>query len=122
MLDPTRRALFVAGYARLVTEVWSDPDAERLLQANPRALLSRHDLDLPSEVDVDVRRDTDGAEPSLDEQVRLWEEGHATGTVVLIVPDAPPLTTGELSDAELAGVVGGMDVMCSCCCPCCCSG
>lgn len=122
MLDPTRRALFVAGYARLVTEVWSDPDAERLLEERPRDLLARHDLPLPADVEVDVRRDTGDAPPALEEQVRYWEEGLASGTVVLVVPDTPPLATGELSDAELAGVVGGLDVMCSCCCPCCCSG
>lgn len=121
-MDPTQRALFVAGYARLVTEVWSDPEADRLLAENPRDLLARHGLELPAGAGLDVRRDTNGAAPDLEAQVSMWEKGATTGVAVLVVPDAPELTTGELSDAELAGVVGGLDVMCSCCCPCCCSG
>jgi len=61
-------------------------------------------------------------EGSLDDQVRMWNEGLSTGSINLYVPLEKPadLSDIELSDADLEAVAGGAgDCCCSCSSPCC---
>jgi hypothetical protein len=113
------RAAFVAAYSRLVAEVWADPVAERMLTEDPRALLAEFGLTVPDEVTVRVERDVSDAEPDLDAQVRAWLEAPERGVFALFVPATDQVDSAELDDAELDGVVGGLDSACACCCPCC---
>lgn len=54
-MNPGARAAFVACYGRLVTRVWSDPDLERLLERDPRALMAQYGL-VRSTLDARDRR------------------------------------------------------------------
>jgi len=120
-MQPGARAAFVAAYGRLVTAVWSEPEAELLLEQDPRALLAQHGLVLPEAVRIDVVRDVADAEPDLDAQVAAWENAIETGQFMLVVPAIDVDDEIELSEHELDGIVAGMDTSCACCCPCCCS-
>lgn len=119
-MTPRDRAVFVAAYTNLVVDVWSNPDSERQLSADPRALLDRHGLPVPAGTRVVAVRPA-GAAPDLDVQVGYWQESLATGELRLVVPVAGELPDAELDDSELDSVVAGMDTSCACCCPCCCS-
>jgi hypothetical protein len=120
-MDPADRGMFVAGYSRLVAEVWADPAKERRLQENPRALAADCGLAVPEHVRITVVRDVVGAEPDLAEQVRLWELAPETGELTLVVPALDLSGETELAEDELDSVVAGLDSSCACCCPCCCT-
>jgi hypothetical protein len=120
-MEPGARAAFVAAYGRLVTDVWSDPEQELLLEQDPHALLARHGLALPETVRVDVVRDVGDAEPDLDAQVAAWANAVEAGHFMLVVPAVDTDDEIELAEHELEGIVAGMDTSCACCCPCCCS-
>jgi hypothetical protein len=120
-MEPGARAAFVAAYGRLVTDVWSDPEQELLLERDPHALLAQFGLNLPQDVQVDVVRDVGGAEPDLDTQVTAWENAVEAGQFMLVVPGIHADDEIELAEHELEGIVAGMDTSCACCCPCCCS-
>jgi hypothetical protein len=120
-MDPGARAAFVAAYGRLVTNVWSDPEQELLLEHDPRALMAQHGLALQDAVRIEVVRDVHDAEPDLDAQVAAWESAPESGQFVLVVPSVDVDDEIELAEHELDGIVAGMDTSCACCCPCCCS-
>ncbi|MDI6105351.1 hypothetical protein QLQ12_42900 [Actinoplanes sp. NEAU-A12] len=120
-MDPTERALFITAYGRLVADVWSDPDQERLLADDPHRLLAEHDLGVPPEVPVVVVRDAQGADPDIGVQVQAWLDAGAGRTFVLYVPALDPVSEQELSEHELDSVVAGIDPAGACCCPCCCT-
>jgi hypothetical protein len=108
-MNPGARAAFAAAYGRLVTAVWSDPDAELLLEADPRALLARCGLALPQTADVQVTRTAPGSGPSLDALAQAWADAPGSGRFALLVPAAAaPGADGELSEHELDAVVGGL--------------
>ncbi|WP_018637148.1 hypothetical protein [Parafrankia elaeagni] len=120
-MTPRERAVFIAAYTNLVVDVWSNPHSERQLADDPRALLARHGVPVPDGTRVVAVRDVVGSEPDLDVQVRYWQEAPATGEMRLVVPTLTELATAELDEAELDGVVAGVQSTCACCCPCCCS-
>jgi hypothetical protein len=115
-MDASERSQFVGGYTKLLTNSWSDEAFKQRLLADPPAVLDEVGLTVPSGAQVEILNNQ--GEGSLDDQVELWEEGIASGTIKLYVPDAPQVETAELSETELAGVAGG-DSYCCCCCPCC---
>jgi hypothetical protein len=120
-MDAADRGMFIAGYSRLVAEVWADPARERLLETDPRALAAECGLAIPDSVRIRVIRDVADAEPNLDEQVRLWQTAAQTGELTLVVPALDLSGETELADDELDAVVAGLDSSCACCCPCCCT-
>lgn len=120
-MTPSNRATFVSAYSNLVTTVWTDPRTERRLHEDPASVLADFGLDLPAGVTLQLDRNTEFQQPDLEAQVRAWEQAETTGALTLAVPPVPELDRQELSDDELAGVVGGIDTGCACCCPCCCS-
>ena len=120
-MNAADRGIFIAGYSRLVAEVWADPAKERQLVENPRALLAACGLEVPDHVSVVVVRDVADAEPDLDEQVRRWSSAPQTGVLELVVPELDLTGQTDLSEDELDAVVAGLDSSCACCCPCCCT-
>jgi hypothetical protein len=108
-VNPGARAAFAAAYGRLVTAVWSGPDAELLLRADPPAALARYGLALPEQVTIEVTRTAAGTGPDLDALALAWADAADSGVFVLPVPAlADAGKDGELSDAELNAVVGGL--------------
>jgi hypothetical protein len=117
-----QREEFVANYAKLLTNAWSDESFANRLTSDPNAVLAESGLPVSSTATVDIVRQTSG-EGDLDEQVRLWEQGESSGHYTLYVPATPQIEEGELSEAELEGVAGAGDTsvtICCCCSPCCC--
>jgi len=115
-MDASERSQFVGAYTKLLTNAWSDEAFMRRIRSSPTEALQEVGLTVPSGAKIDVR-DSQG-DGNLDEQVKLWEQGAASGKITLYVPDVPQIDTAELSESELAGVAGGTDYCC-CCSPCC---
>ena len=107
-------------YGRLVTAVWSDPDAELLLEQDPRTLLAQYGMVLPEAVSIEVIRNTSDAEYTLDNIVAGWENAEDTGRFALVVPATDIDDDGELAEHELDTIVAGLGPS-ACCSPCCCA-
>ena len=113
------RSTFVKGYTKILTNAWSDESFAEQLRQNPKPVLAEYGLAVPGDATVDVVS-SQSSEGSVDDQVRIWEEGASSGHYTLYVPTVPQVEAGELSDAELESVAGAGDVsICCCCCPCC---
>ncbi|WP_145227954.1 hypothetical protein [Rudaeicoccus suwonensis] len=106
---------FEDAYYALLMRSWTSEDYVMELMSDPAPALREVGLDVPDGVTVAVRRKTEG-EGSIEEQYKLWTDGIAAGSITLVVPEAPPVNIGEVSDAELSAMAGGTDY---CCCPCC---
>ena len=115
-MDASERQEFVGGYTKLLTNAWSDDAFMKRIRSNPTEALEEVGLKVPSGAKIDVRESQ--GQGNLDDQVKLWEEGSASGNITLYVPDVPQIDTAELSESELSGVAGGTDYCC-CCSPCC---
>jgi hypothetical protein len=113
------RSSFVKGYTKILTNAWSDENFAQELKADPKPILAEYGLDVPADATVDVVS-SQGTEGSVDDQVKIWDEGASSGHYTLYVPSVPQVEAGELSEAELEGVAGAGNVdACCCCCPCC---
>ncbi len=117
-MEARERANFVNSYSRFVAAVWTDDAAASRLASDPRAAVAEFGLEIPSSARVEVVRDAEG-DPNLEAQVEKWEEGRRTGLYTLYVPRQQTIQAGELSEADLEAVAGGLD-LCCCCTPCCC--
>lgn len=120
-------AAFVASYTQALVAAWSDDHYAWRLEKEPHAALAEVGLNVPAGTSVVIEtspkdRSRDHAIPDedsgLDGQIQLWEDSAETGTLILLVPQAPAMETGELGDDELSAVAGGM--ACCCCTPCSC--
>lgn len=116
-MEPRERAAFVSAYTKILTAAWSNEAYAARLAADPVAALAEHGLTVPAQSSVRIIREVAG-EPDLEAQVRMWENGKATGRYELLVPNTPQIDTRELSEADLEAVSGG-DTYCCCCSPCC---
>jgi hypothetical protein len=113
------KSTFVKGYTKILTNAWSDDSFAQQLKSNPKPILAEYGLAVPDSASVDVVS-SEGTDGSVDDQVRIWEEGESSGHYTLYVPSVPQVEAGEMSDADLEGVAGAGDVtVCCCCCPCC---
>lgn len=120
-------AAFVASYTQALVAAWSDDHYAWRLEKEPHAALAEVGLNIPSETGIVIEtrpqdRRSDLAIPDqnsgLDGQIQLWEASAESGVLILLVPQAPAMETGELADDELSLVAGGM--ACCCCTPCSC--
>lgn len=102
-------------YHELLMRSWTSEDFTTELLANPAQTLAEIGLAVPEGTVVTIKRESEG-EGDLAEQYRLFTQGAASGQVILVVPEVPPLDVGELSESELSAVAGGVTF---CCCPCC---
>ena len=116
-MDASERSQFVGAYTKLLTNAWSDEAFMKRVRSDPKQSLEEVGLSVPAGATIHIE-DTKG-EGNLDEQVKLWEEGTASGNITLYVPDVPQIDTAELSESELEGVAGGDTTYCCCCSPCC---
>ena len=114
---------FVENYAALLKAVWMEGEiVQQELLDNPKTVLRSYGLD-PGDAAVKIITEVQ-AEGTVDDQIRLWEEGKDQGLIELYVPFNVPrdaFDDVELSDEDLEMVAGGG--CCSCCCTCtpCCS-
>lgn len=83
-MDTAEKARFINGYTRILTQAWSSAEFERRLVADPRAVLAENGLTTPAGAGVEIMRLS--ADPDLDAQITLWEDGAITGYYVLHVP------------------------------------
>ncbi|NIS80075.1 MAG: hypothetical protein GTO14_07675 [Anaerolineales bacterium] len=115
------RQEFLKGYSDLVWNMWeTDGQLKDRLLNEPVAVLKEFGLD-PGGASLNIITEI-VEEGSLDDQVRMWNEGLSTGSIDLYVPLEKPadLSDIELSDADLEAVAGGAgDCCCSCSSPCC---
>jgi hypothetical protein len=116
-MDPRSKATFISAYTRVLTQAWSSDEFAHRLVRDPRAVLHENGLVTPVGAQVEIVRSRD-ADPDLEAQITLWDNGAASGRYVLYVPDMPQIETRELSEEDLDAVAGGGDTCC-CCCPCC---
>ncbi len=110
---------FMKKYGAVLRKVWGDSGEayfERL-KASPESMLKIEGLD-PGTAKVTIKTET--LEGTLDDQVRLWNDGLKSGSIDLYIPANKPdgADDSDLSDADLAAVAGGGDCCC-CCTPCC---
>jgi hypothetical protein len=113
------KSTFVKGYTKILTNAWSDDSFAQQLKSNPKPILAEYGLAVPDSASVDVLP-SQGTEGSVDDQIKIWEQGESSGHYTLYVPDVPQIEAGEMSEADLEGVAGAGDVSaCCCCCPCC---
>ncbi|NVM57429.1 MAG: hypothetical protein HWN51_04855, partial [Desulfobacterales bacterium] len=112
-------------YARILGRVWKEEDDFKAgLLANPEETLKAEGLD-PQDAKVSIITEIK-EQGTLDDQIRLWEEGLSSGSIDLYIPPAPPkdaFEDVELTEEELELVAGGGCCTCaaSCTCtPCCC--
>jgi hypothetical protein len=118
-VDARSRSVFIASYTRVLNQAWSSAEYMKRLESDPHATLAESGLStvVGSTVTIEHGR---AADPDLNEQISLWEHGHATGRYVLYVPNTPQICTAELTEADLDAVGGGAGDSCCCCNPCCC--
>jgi hypothetical protein len=113
------KSTFVKGYTKILTNAWSDDSFAQQLKSNPKPILAEYGLAVPDSASVDVVS-SEGTDGSVDDQVRIWEEGESSGHYTLYVPSVPQVEAGEMSEVDLEGVAGAGNVsVCCCCCPCC---
>jgi len=111
---------FMKAYSSVLRKVWSgDEDYKNQLLADPSAVLKAAGLDAGSAKINLITEIT--AEGTLDDQVRLWNQGLKSGAIDFYIPLAEPedMEDADLTDSELESVAGGGDCCCTCT-PCCC--
>jgi hypothetical protein len=117
-MDSAERAAFVAGYTKLLTTTWSNEEFSARLASDALAAVRECGLEVPDNAQIKIVREFEGEyEPSLNNQIELWEAGLETGVYELRVPLTSQIETAELSEGDLMGVAAG-NINC-CCCPCC---
>ncbi|NLG48557.1 MAG: hypothetical protein GX552_00430 [Chloroflexi bacterium] len=122
-MNQQERTQFVTKYGQLLSQAWSeDGKFIAALKADPSKVLLEFGLDPQgAQINIITTIQEDG---SLEDQIRLWEEGKTKGAIDLYIPLEQPaeLSEVELSDEELEAVAGGAACSCTCtpCCSCCC--
>jgi len=113
------RSKFITAYSKVLTTAWADDKYMANLKSNPAATLAAAGLAVPAGVTVHIKSST-GGDGTLEDQLKLWEEGLGKKSVDLYVPAQPQMADGELSDTQLESIAGGSDCCCSCtpCCTC----
>ncbi len=118
---------FVMKYAEILKETWTDgEDFKQRLLTEPEKVVKDFGLD-PGTAKVTIITEV-VAEGTIEDQIRLWEEGKVSGHINLYVPFQPPedaFANMELTDDELEMVAGGGCCCAGCCtctpcCSCCC--
>lgn len=103
---------FIVGYTRILTQAWSSEDFCERLASHPRQVLADNGLEIPRNTVVRIVRSSD-AEPDLQAQIEMWQQGAVTGKYILHVPYLPQMDVSDLSDEELGDLAGGAA---GCCC------
>jgi hypothetical protein len=116
-MTPEERDAFVRSYTEILTNTWSDESYENRLLDNPREVLQEAGLSVPANATIQIIRNIAGT-GTLDDQVKLWEDGQTSGTFELYVPNTTQTAKVDVSETDLEAVAGGGDACC-CCCPCC---
>lgn len=115
-MEDADRASFVGSYTKVLANAWSDDAYRQRLADDPKAALAEDGLDVPEGATVTVI-DSVAGDASLDDQVKLWEEGATSGDYKLYVPAEPQVDPAELEGDELKPASG--NTYCCCCSPCC---
>ena len=116
-MHPRAKAAFISAYTRILIRAWSDETFADQLIRDPCGALAGCGLQTADGKPVEIIR-TGDADPDLEVQIRLWNDGASSGRYVLYVPDMPVIETKELSEEDLDSVAGGGNGCC-CCSPCC---
>jgi hypothetical protein len=108
-------------WARLTAHAWEDAAFKQQLLSNPKPILNEAGLAVPE--NFRVRIVEEGTSEAADVgNYTLTEESPNSFSLVMSIPPKPSdIQSGELSEAELESVAGGVGNICCCCtcCPCC---
>jgi hypothetical protein len=106
------RSQFISAYSKVLTQAWADDKYMQKVRTDAAGALRDAGLKLPANVKVNVK--TQGGTGTLEDQVKLFEDGSKKGSFDLYIPAQPSMKDGELSDQQLESIAGGSD--CCCCC------
>jgi hypothetical protein len=107
-VDPADQNRFISDYRKLLANAWSNEAFAQRLKRDPKPAMAEYGLEVPADSQVEVVAVSGSGWDEPDEQIRSWEQGLASGSYRLYLPDAPPrLDTSELSEDDLAKVDGG---------------
>ena len=110
---------FLSAYGALLTDVWGDEALKARFKAGPGEVLKEYGLD-PGTASINITAPGSlGVETTPESQVKLWNAGVKSGSIVFYFPEEVPegAENMEISEEALEAVAGGY---CCCCCPCCC--
>jgi hypothetical protein len=111
---------FLSGYGALLTAAWGDAALKARLKSDPTSVLKEYGLD-PQGASVTITAPgAMGADTTPESQVKLWNDGVSSGSIVFYFPEEVPegAENMEISEEALEAVAGGD--ACCCCSPCCC--
>jgi len=120
-MEAEARKAFVAGYGTLLRTAWTKDGAfKKRLLADPTKVVKEFGLN-PGTAKVAIVESSAEGKGSIDDVVRLWEDGKKAGSIMLYVPFTMPKGAAdmELTEADLEAVAGGEGDCCCCCSPCC---
>lgn len=117
-MNREERSQFISAYSKVLTQAWADDKYMQKVKTDGAAALREAGLKLPGNVKVNVKGQ--GGSGTLEDQLKLYEQGVKSGSFDLYVPAQPAMKDGELSDTQLESIAGGADCCCSCtpCCTC----
>jgi hypothetical protein len=110
------RSQFISAYSKVLTQAWADDQYMARVRTDAGAALREAGLTLPAGVKVNVKGS--GGSGTLEDQLKMYEQGVGKGGFDLYIPAQPSMKDGELSDQQLESIAGGADCCC-CCTPCC---
>jgi hypothetical protein len=117
-MNGQEKTAFISGYTKLLTTAWTNEEFAATLRQNPKAALAQCGLMVPGNATVEIVTDRpDPASGDLNQEMEYWEEGLASGRIVLHVPHAV-IRTKDLVELAL-GPTAKDTTVCCCCCPCC---
>jgi hypothetical protein len=109
-------------WSKITAQAWEDPAFKTQLITHPNDVLKAHGMGFPDDYNVKIV-EAGSPEASGVGQYSLTQNDDRSYSVTMRLPQKPAeVAEGELSDAELESVAGGVGDICCCCscCPCCC--
>jgi hypothetical protein len=116
-MNREERSSFVEGYSKMLTQSWADEAYRKSVIGDAAGKLREAGVAVVAGTKVNVITEIT-SEGTLEDQIKLYEQGSLTGSFDLYLPTTPQMADGELSDTQLEAVAGGGDCCC-CCTPCC---
>ena len=109
-------------WAKLTAKAWEDESFRKNFEGNPKPVLAEYGFVFPENYDIRIVEQGTPEAQGIG-QYTLSQKDNGAYEVLMRLPNKPvQLAEGELSDAELESVAGGVGNICCCCscCPCCC--
>lgn len=114
---------FLQIYGTILVRTWDDSALKQRFLSNPGDVLKEFGLDAGG-AKINVIEPWEHPDPKMctpESQVKMWNEGLATGNITFVYPkEMPEGAAGmELSVEQMEAIAGGGSSCCCCCTPCC---